>query len=362
MFREKSAILTVCLNPVIQKTLLFDGLQLDEVNRAREHRVDASGKGINVSRVLRETGRRAIHLTQAGGPTRDWFLALSAADGLELRWAESGSEIRFCYTVIDRRGGTATELVEEGRPVGEGTAQAILGLFAKALPECGALVISGTRAAGFPDGLYPEMVRRAKEAGLLVVLDLKGKDLLSCLPQRPDVVKPNLTELLGTVPGNWTGAAAGRGAVPGLAADGGAMSEGRAIPGLAAGGGAGGSSGHAAVGGSAGAPDAGEAALREHVAGIAREWHGRHGTSLVVTRGSRPTWYWSEGGLRESPVEARPALNPTGSGDAFTAGLAAYLLEGRGLAAAVAEGNRLGGLNAVGLKPGSVAGEGGRHA
>jgi len=308
-------ILCVCLNPVVQKTLVFDRLVKGEVNRAREHRVDASGKGVNVARVLVESGRPAIHLTQAGGPTREWFLSLAAADGLDIRWVESESEIRFCHTVVDLAEGNATELVEEARTVGPGTGDRLLAAFRDLLPSCGALAISGTKAAGFDADIFPAMTRYAKEAGLFVVLDIKGKDLSDSLEYRPDVVKPNLQELLSTWP-------LGKGEAPS-------------------------GSGKAA---------SDEATIRAHVARIAAEIQERYGSRLVVTRGSRPTWYWEGGELREGPVHPIKPLNPTGSGDAFTAGLTAVLASGGSMAEAIAEGSRLGALNALCLKPGSIRG------
>lgn len=71
------------------------------MNRANIARTDASGKGVNVARVLSQLGAHAVHLTHAGGPNRDWFLSLCAADGLSVEWADSGSEVRICTTVID---------------------------------------------------------------------------------------------------------------------------------------------------------------------------------------------------------------------------------------------------------------------
>ncbi|HOX31352.1 MAG TPA: PfkB family carbohydrate kinase [Spirochaetales bacterium] len=302
---SESPCLVVCLNPVIQKTLAYAGILKGEVNRSAEHRVDASGKGVNVARVLTQSGRRAIHLTQAGGPTREWFLSLCAADGLELRWVESGSEIRFCYTIVDRADGTATELVEEAQPVAPGTGALVLAEFDRALPECGAVVISGTKAPGFEEHVLPEMARRAKAAGKLLVLDIKGADLRACLPFGPDLVKPNLAELLAT----WPLADPAR----------------------------------------AGLPE-----LRAHVAALAARLQGEGGSRLVVTRGPEPAWYWDGGALREEPARACAPLNPTGSGDAFTAGLAAVLSAGGSMAEAVAEGMRLGARNAELLKPGSI--------
>ena len=301
---EKKAILCVCLNPVIQKTLVFDGLVKDHVNRTASHRIDAAGKGVNVARVLTQTGSRAVHLTQAGGPDRDWFLELCARDGLDVRWVESGAEVRFCHTLIDRADGTTTELVEEARPVRPGTGGLVLEEFARLLPECRALVISGTRAEGFPDSIYPDMTRMAREAGLLVVLDIKGRDLLTCLPQRPIIVKPNLHELLATWP--------------------------------------------------APAGTSGEAAERGHVAALAAGIEAEYGARLVVTRGARPAWYFDDGDLREESAIPVKALNPTGSGDSFTAGLTAVLADGGTLREAVKEGARLGALNAATLIPGWV--------
>ncbi len=303
------AFLCVCLNPVIQKTLVFKSLVPGEVNRAVMHRVDASGKGVNVARVLSQTGRRSIHLTHAGGVNRDWFLSLCTGNGFEIRTVDSGSEIRFCYTVIDEAGGEATELVEESNPVQAGTGDCILAAFKACLPECRALIISGTKAAGYDSGIIGEMARLAKAAGLLLVLDVKGSDLLSALPSRPLVVKPNLAEFLSTWP----------------------------LP--------------------AGldpqeAPD--EAVVRDHAAKVGGELFGRYGSHLVLTRGSRATWYWDGSALREEAVEPRRALNPTGSGDSFTAGLAAVLADGGTLRDAIREGTRLGRLNAECLMPGSI--------
>ncbi|MEI6876358.1 MAG: hypothetical protein WCL50_14645, partial [Spirochaetota bacterium] len=60
--------LVVCLNPTIQKTLVFGSLAKGEVNRSALHRVDVAGKGVCGARVFGQLGKRAIHLTHLGGP------------------------------------------------------------------------------------------------------------------------------------------------------------------------------------------------------------------------------------------------------------------------------------------------------
>jgi fructose-1-phosphate kinase PfkB-like protein len=250
-------------------------------------------------------------LTQLGGPTRSWFLAMCEADGVALRWAQSNSEIRVCTTVIDRSEGSATELVEEARPVGPGTAERVLAEYEAALSEFDALIFSGTKAAGFPDDMFPRMVRLAAQAGKPVFLDMKGKDLAACLPLRPLVAKPNLEELLQSLaPERGEALRSGKGED--------------------------------------------EGALRDFVASTGREYAERYGTKLVVTRGPRPTWFWDGQGIRECQTKRVDALNPIGSGDSFMAGLAAALMDGESLDEAVAEGTRLGALNAQRLKPGAI--------
>jgi 1-phosphofructokinase/tagatose 6-phosphate kinase len=306
--QQHGSYLAVCLNPVIQKTLVFGSLVPGEVNRTAEHRVDASGKGINVARVLTQLGRKALHLTQLGGPTRDWFLDMCAADGLEVSWVESGSEIRICTTVIEKDRGVATELVEEARSVAPGTAERVLELFAALLPRVSTVMLSGTVAAGFPADIMPRMAALATAAGKRLYLDIKGRSLLESLPFRPTLVKPNLEELFQT------------------------YESGRRSPGV----------------------DADETAIRELVTRAGKEYRERYGCWLVVTRGTEPTLFWDGEALRSAPVEKKHAVNPIGSGDSFSVGVATALDDGASIAEAVAEGNRIGALNAERLKPGSI--------
>jgi fructose-1-phosphate kinase PfkB-like protein len=231
------------------------------------------------------------------------------ADRVHVRWAESGSAIRFCTTILDKVDRSATELVEEALPVVEGTAERILAEYDRLLPEVATVMLSGTKAAGFPPTIMPEMAARAASGKKRLILDIKGNDLLQSLPFRPSVVKPNLEELLQTYAPE-----------------------------------------KAEIWRSGGD----EVALRDLVAGVGREYKEKYGSWLVVTRGARPTLFWDGEGLRESPVKPIEVLNPIGSGDSFNVGVATALEDGATIAEAVAEGNRLGGLNAERLKPGSI--------
>jgi len=202
-----------------------------------------------------------------------------------------------------------TELVEEGERVGPDTEADLIGAFERLLPGRDVVIVSGTRAAGFSGDLVPGLTRRARAAGCRVILDLRGEDLLRSLPAGPDLIKPNLYEFLTTF-------------APDL------------------------------VAGNEAAGDPVE--TRERTAAICRRLWEEHGCAAVLTRGSSAVWFTEAGRLEEFSVAPVEVVNTIGSGDAFTAGLAAALADGAGPREAVAEGARCGGLNAGLLRPGVI--------
>jgi 1-phosphofructokinase/tagatose 6-phosphate kinase len=303
------------MNPTLQKTLVFDAVVPGTVNRAASHRLDASGKGVNVARVLTQLGMPNLHLTQSGGHFRDLFLRLCADDGVRVETVESGSEIRFCHTVISGTdGGPCTELVEESDPVGQGTEERLLAAYARLLEDDSlgvtCVVISGSKAGGFSPALVPELVRLAKSSPRRVILDLRGADLTASLPFHPDLIKPNLYEFARTF-------------APDLVANNEFSGD--------------------------------RSSVIRKIAPICGKLAREYGTSVVLTNGAASIWYSDDSELREFRVEplAKP-LNPIGSGDAFTAGLACALEKGRSLAKALPEAARCGRLNAALLRPGVI--------
>jgi 1-phosphofructokinase family hexose kinase len=291
----------------MQRTLRFDSFTENEVNRCSEYYLHASGKGVNVARVLTQLGDRAVHLTHAGGRDRDLFLRMCADDGLEVQSEESLSEIRTCTTILNSSRGTSTELIEEARPVAAVTEEGIRRRFTALLQDVGVLILSGTKAPGYSGSLYPWMVQEASGRGITVVLDLKGDDLTRSLEFRPRVIKPNLSEFCGTF-------------LPELS-----VGEHEESPGILD-------------------------AVRKKARTLSREY----GVCTVLTRGSRGVLAWDGEKELESPARRVTLVNTIGCGDAFTAGLAHTLALGGRLDAALEKGTDCAAANAALLKPGVI--------
>jgi 1-phosphofructokinase family hexose kinase len=291
--------LTIGLNPVIQRTYLLPKLVEDSVNRCEGYRVDASGKGINVTRVLHQLGDSVVHLTHLGGRQREYFLAMTHLDELEIEWVDSQSEIRTCCTLLNQLRHTSTEIVEEAEPVGKGTEDRLRDRYLELCKKSHIVIISGTAAPGYSPGLLPWMVAAAKERGLKTVLDYRGQTLLDSLPFQPDVIKPNKQEFVDTFFPN-------AGPLP-------------------------------------------PSAIAEKMLELAS----RH-IQVILTDGRHDVAYTQSGEIKTLAVPSLVPVNTIGCGDAFAAGLASGWLCSDDLEEGIRKGLWAAGQNAQRLRPGSL--------
>lgn len=191
----------VCLGttPVYQRSMVFERLTPDGVNRAAAVHDYASGKSINVARVLHTLGEDVIALGFAGGRRGEAMLADLDAAGIRHDFVRVASETRQCITVIDRSTGTATELVEESKAVGPGDAEALLDKYSESIRTASGCVLSGSLPPGLRDDFYARCLDLTP-ATLPVVLDARGEPLRTALLRHAGfIAKMNRDELADTV-------------------------------------------------------------------------------------------------------------------------------------------------------------------
>jgi 1-phosphofructokinase/tagatose 6-phosphate kinase len=308
-YLKVKGVLAIGLNPVMQKTIVLDHLWENEVNRSGNHMFSVAGKGANTARVLTELGARTIHISHAGGLYRQTFLDMLADDGVTVRVADSGSEIRLCYTLINTERHTVTEIVEEAIAVSPETDETIRSLFLDALESIDTVTISGTKAAGYKKDIIPWMVKEARQQGKIVVLDVKGDDLTESLPFGPTVIKPNLKEFSETLFPEFT------------------FKEHKT-----------------------------ESAVLEEVKKKMVSLERDFGVTTVLTQGAKSVFIAHGGAVSEQLVNSVTPVNTIGCGDSFTAGLAYGLHERLPIGRCVEIGIACGRANALNLKPGTIAG------
>lgn len=193
-------LLVVGLTPTIQRTMRFAALEIGAVNRAREVRVTASGKAVNVARVITLLGGEARLVQLLGGDTGRFIARTLDEEGVAHASVpiRGDAPTRTCATLLPD-GGPATELVEEAQPVSEEDVAALEDAVLRHLPTARALCLSGSFPPGVPEDLYARLVRAARGADVPAFVDAQRAPLRAALAARPFLVKPNLTEAAATL-------------------------------------------------------------------------------------------------------------------------------------------------------------------
>ena len=188
-------VLTVTLNPCIDRTLYLDTLKVGGHNRASRMRNDVSGKGINVSVALRnlgiETRAAGFEFTRTGTPVKNLLDSM----GIPFDYVTVDGELRVNTKVFDCSAMEMTEINCSGPLLGAEDEQALMECFEKALDGTDILVVDGSIPPGISKDVYANMVSLARARGIFTICDAAGELMSRALSARPDMVKPNIGEL-----------------------------------------------------------------------------------------------------------------------------------------------------------------------
>lgn len=188
-------IVTVTLNPAVDKTIEVANFHLDSVNRVSSLRVDAGGKGINVSKVIASLGGNSIATGVVGGQTGQLILDALSELKVEHRFLKIPGETRTNLKVIDPVAHTNTDINEPGLPINPDQLQQLENIIFDALKPGDLVVFSGSVPAGTSPDIYGRWIAKAKAAGVRAVLDADGPLLAAGVKAGPYLVKPNIHEL-----------------------------------------------------------------------------------------------------------------------------------------------------------------------
>jgi 1-phosphofructokinase len=187
-------IVTLTLNPSVDRTVEVETLARGEVMRALRVRVDPGGKGINVSRALaaRDLPTRAV--VTIGGAEGEHLVTLLRETGIEIVPVPVQGAIRSNITVVEPDG-TTTKFNEPGAQLSTEELAAVFDAVKGAVKSADWLVASGSLPAGTPASFYADLVNMLAGSGTKVAVDTSGPALEAVLGAGPSLVKPNRDEL-----------------------------------------------------------------------------------------------------------------------------------------------------------------------
>jgi len=187
-------IVTVTMNPAIDKTIEIDALIRGGLNRIKKVEYDAGGKGINVSKTIKELGGVSIATGFLGGSTGRSIANVLEKKGIQndFIWVEGETRTN---TKIFESNGSVTELNELGPEIPlEKIKEFIIKLNGYA-NEKTLFVLAGSIPKGVDKNIYSEIIRQVHQKGAKVLLDADGEVFKNSVEEGPDIIKPNRFEL-----------------------------------------------------------------------------------------------------------------------------------------------------------------------
>lgn len=188
-------ITTVTLNPAIDKTMVIDNFKAGAVNRELSLRVDAAGKGVNVSKVIQKLGGKSRAIGILAGNTGEFIKSELDRMKIENDFMVIEGQTRTNTKIVDRLNNLVTDINENGPLVLEKDLKKFEESFIKNITEDSIAVFSGSVPRNVDKKIYKRLIDAAKAKGVKTILDADGQLFAEGLKAGPYLVKPNIHEL-----------------------------------------------------------------------------------------------------------------------------------------------------------------------
>jgi 1-phosphofructokinase family hexose kinase len=188
-------ILTVTLNPAIDRTYFVKDFSWNRTIRASQSVVGVGGKGTDASCVLGELGYASLALGFAAGDTGRLMNRMMRKHGCKTDFVWVDGETRTNIVIVSSECQCQSTITEPGLQIGMRELEKLKDKFRAALKKASCVLIGGPVPPGLDASIYTELVKQARDAGLPVVLDASGPGLKAGMEGRPTIAKPNIDEI-----------------------------------------------------------------------------------------------------------------------------------------------------------------------
>lgn len=185
-------IYTCTFNPSVDYQMHAAHIQLGELNRINQTAFYPGGKGINVSRVLKELGDSSVALGFAGGFTGEFIIQSLEEKGIQTAFIKHEEPTRVNIKIkTDEK---ETEMNGPGAHIKEEEMETLLENL-EDLKSGDYFILSGSRPPSIPFEFYEKIASAMQEKEAHLVLDIPEKRTAELLRYQPFLIKPNEKEL-----------------------------------------------------------------------------------------------------------------------------------------------------------------------
>ncbi|MBG9983154.1 hexose kinase [Aerococcaceae bacterium DSM 111020] len=194
-------ILTITMNPSVDISYPLDHLAINTVNRVSNTIKTAGGKGLNVTRVLKDMGNDPITSGVLGGHLGKFIIDALDQQGIKNDFYQIDQETRNCIAILHDNG-QQTEILESGPVLNHNIETDFLDFFeAKLLSyPIEVITVSGSLPQGIPSNFYSKLIKISSKKNIPLILDTSGNSLKESVfnlqSEKPFLIKPNEEEII----------------------------------------------------------------------------------------------------------------------------------------------------------------------
>ena len=188
-------VLTVTLNPLLERRIAYNTISIGKVNRNGIIDVKAGGKGINVSRQLNNLGIDNLALTFAGGTSGRQFKDVIHHEAIKSVLVHSESATREALIIIDESGRSVTSCFGMNSEISPKEADEFKVKLLKMIPNYEMIILSGSSPCKATDSIFPAAIECAIVNDKIIICDTYGNHLDACFNASPTIIHNNIDEI-----------------------------------------------------------------------------------------------------------------------------------------------------------------------
>jgi 6-phosphofructokinase 2 len=189
------SVLTITLNPTIDKNYFVDKLVPDHKLRCANPRVDPGGGGINVAKAIGRLRGEVIAMVLSGGRNGAHLRELLEKEQIPAIFVDTEAETRESVVISEKFSHQQYRLVLEGPMISAGVQKQFMLQLEGMNPFPEIVVASGSLPLGIPEDFYAYIAKLVARKNSKFILDTSGNALAKGIVGGIYLVKPNLREL-----------------------------------------------------------------------------------------------------------------------------------------------------------------------
>jgi 6-phosphofructokinase 2 len=187
-------IITLTLNPCIDKTIWIDQLIPEKKLKAKHPEDEPGGGGINVSRAIHYLEEKSTAIYFSGSYNGQYLNKLIQAESIDFIDVAIADNTRMNIMLIDESNLLEYRIGIEGPQITEQEINNLLAIIEQQ-KDYDFFVVSGSLPPTVPPNFYAKIAKIVEANNAKLIVDTSGTALQETIKERVYLLKPNLNEL-----------------------------------------------------------------------------------------------------------------------------------------------------------------------